>query len=55
MTWEYTCTGCKEQLDPYDLDEFGHVCDGWWDEHGVFDELPKIHVSRAETEIEIAP
>lgn len=44
----YTCTVCNEQLDSQDIGEFGHVCDGWWDDHGVFDALPKIAVTVAE-------
>lgn len=54
MTFTYTCMGCKEQLDPYDITEFGHVCDGWWDDHGVFDVLPEIAVSEATVPPEIA-
>lgn len=45
--WKYTCTGCKEELDPYELDEFGHTCNGWWDDHSIFDEVPKILVESA--------
>ncbi|WP_194385340.1 hypothetical protein [Microbacterium luteum] len=42
--WTYTCTGCNRVLDPAQLEEYGHVCDGWWDEHGIYDELPRIRV-----------
>lgn len=43
--YTYTCTGCKDVLDPHELDEYGHVCDGWWDDHSIYDEIPRILVS----------
>lgn len=44
MTLTYTCTGCGRGLDPDELAEHGHVCDDWWEDHGIYDELPKIAV-----------
>jgi hypothetical protein len=38
-----TCERCGDERDAAEHDEYGHVCDDWWDEHGIFDALPTQH------------